>query len=216
VRILPGGRIIVAGQCGVYGNSSTWRFCVAALNDAGQPDAAFAGASFVWFNGVFTNVSMSLLHVSDDGKVLLAGHCNSPPQIACLLRTNANGSFDTTFGIGGLSSAAPHASGAQVYGGFVAPGNKLLLSALCNSAGTDTTWMSCISRFDLGPPAGQHCSLDIDDDGFVKPQTDGILWVRLLLGFRGSALVQNAVSSGAQRATATAIFDHAYSQCGVR
>ena len=50
------------------------------------------------------------------------------------------------------------------------------------------------------PPAGQHCSLDIDDDGFVKPQTDGLLWLRLLLGFRGNALTQNAVSGGALRA----------------
>mgnify|MGYP000882979104 CR=1 FL=1 len=216
VRILPGGRIILAGQCGVYGNGSTWRFCVAALNDAGQPDAAFAGASFVWFNSVFTSVNLSLLHVADDGKVLLGGHCNNPPQIMCMLRTNPNGTFDTSFGLGGLSSAVPNTGGANVYGGFVAPGNKLLLSALCNVAGTDTTWITCVSRFDLGPPAGQHCSLDIDDDGFVKPQTDGLLWLRLMLGFRGNALTQNAVSSGAQRATAPAIFDHAYSQCGVR
>ncbi len=216
VRILPGGRIILAGSCGVYGNSSTWRFCVAALNDSGQPDAAFAGASFVWFSSVYTTVNMNLLHVAGDGKVLLGGHCGSPPQIVCMLRTNPNGTLDPTFGSGGLSSAVPNIGGASVYGGFVAPGNKLLVSALCNSTGADTAWITCVSRFDLGPPAGQHCSLDIDDDGFVKPQTDGLLWLRLLLGFRGNALTQNAVSSGALRASAAAIFDHAYSQCGVR
>ena len=32
-------------------------------------------------------------------------------------------------------------------------------------------------RFGPLAHAGQHCSLDIDDDGFVKPQTDGLLWL---------------------------------------
>jgi uncharacterized delta-60 repeat protein len=217
IRLMPSGRILLSGVCGVYGNSSSWRFCVAALTDSGQPDAAFAGSSFVWLNGgAFTSASINLMHVSDDGKMLLVGHCGSSPQITCLVRLMPNGTLDTSFGSGGLSNAVTTVTGISIFGIRAAPGNKVLVTALCNSTAADTVWQSCVTRFDLGAPSGLHCSLDIDDDGFIKPQTDGLLWLRLMLGFRGNALTQNAVSPGAQRATADAIYDHAFTHCGVR
>ena len=154
--------------------------------------------------------------VSDDGKILLAGACGTPTQITCLVRLMPGGSLDASFGVGGFSNAVTSITGISIYGINAVPGNKLLISGLCNATGSATTWQSCVSRYDLGVAAGLHCSLDIDDDGFIKPQTDGLLWLRLMLGFRGSALTQNAVSPGAQRATADAIFDHAFTHCGVR
>lgn len=217
VRLLPGGRILLSGVCGIYGNGASRRFCVAALTDSGQPDAVFAGASYVWLNAIsFTAVSPGLMHVSDDGKILLVGACGSSPQITCLVRLMPNGTLDATFGSGGLSNAVTSLTGVSIYGIRAVPGDKLLVSALCNSTGADSVWQSCVTRFDLGAPAGLHCSLDVDDDGFIKPQTDGLLWLRLMLGFRGNALTQNAVSPGAQRATADAIYDHAFTHCGVR
>jgi uncharacterized delta-60 repeat protein len=217
VRLLPGGRILLGGYCGAYGNGASRRFCAAALTDSGQPDAGFAGASYVWLNAIsFTALSIGLMHVSDDGKILLVGACGSSPQVTCLVRLMPNGSLDTTFGTGGLSNAVTSVTGVSIFGIRPVPGDKLLVSALCNSTASTTAWQSCVTRFDLGATAGLHCSLDIDDDGFIKAQTDGLLWLRLMLGFRGNALTQNAVSPGAQRATATAIYDHAFTHCGVR
>lgn len=47
--------------------------------------------------------------------------------------------------------------------------------------------------------------LDVDGDGAVDAATDGVMLVRYLFGFRGSALIDNAVSTTARRTTATAI-----------
>ena len=47
--------------------------------------------------------------------------------------------------------------------------------------------------------------LDIDGNGVVDAATDGTLVMRYLMGFRGNALIANAIGSGATRTTATAI-----------
>jgi glucose/arabinose dehydrogenase len=54
----------------------------------------------------------------------------------------------------------------------------------------------------LGP------SLDIDLNTSFDAATDGVLLLRYLLGFRGSALIANAIGSGAQRSSAQAIENH--------
>ncbi len=52
---------------------------------------------------------------------------------------------------------------------------------------------------------GMRTSLDVDGDTLVDPATDGILILRYLLGLRGTALIQGAVTPGAPRSTATDI-----------
>jgi hypothetical protein len=46
---------------------------------------------------------------------------------------------------------------------------------------------------------------DIDGDGSVDPRTDGLLALRYLLGYRGDALIADAVTPGAPRSTSNAI-----------
>ena len=46
---------------------------------------------------------------------------------------------------------------------------------------------------------------DIDNDGSVKPLTDGLLVIRYLFGFKGNTLIDNAVDPTATRKTANAI-----------
>lgn len=48
-------------------------------------------------------------------------------------------------------------------------------------------------------------TLDIDGDGSVTPLTDGLLILRYQFGFRGDALINNAISSAATRQSATEI-----------
>jgi glucose/arabinose dehydrogenase len=53
---------------------------------------------------------------------------------------------------------------------------------------------------------GLLASLDVDNDGNFDAATDGVLIARYLLGFRGAALIANAVAAtGAERTDATAI-----------
>ena len=49
------------------------------------------------------------------------------------------------------------------------------------------------------------CSLDIDLDGAVLPETDGLLIVRRLLGFQGTPLTLGAVNPSGNRTDALAI-----------
>lgn len=49
---------------------------------------------------------------------------------------------------------------------------------------------------------GSAFSFDFDGDGTVKPLTDGLLLLRYQFGFRGSSLINNAVSSSATRKNA--------------
>ena len=50
--------------------------------------------------------------------------------------------------------------------------------------------------------------MDIDDDGDTAALSDGLLLIRYLFGFRGDALISNAVGQGANRADAATIEAH--------
>ena len=50
--------------------------------------------------------------------------------------------------------------------------------------------------------------MDIDDDGTTQALTDGLLLIRYLFGFRGDALISNAIGQGATRTDAATIEAH--------
>jgi hypothetical protein len=50
--------------------------------------------------------------------------------------------------------------------------------------------------------------MDIDDDGTTQALTDGLLLIRYLFGFRGDALIGNAIGQGATRTDAATIEAH--------
>ena len=55
----------------------------------------------------------------------------------------------------------------------------------------------------------EHLSvMDIDDDGTTQALTDGLLLIRYLFGFRGDALISNAIGQGATRTDAATIEAH--------
>ena len=58
----------------------------------------------------------------------------------------------------------------------------------------------------LEPTAG--CRLDVDGDGLIKPETDGLLITRYLMGFRGDALLAGAISTSALRRSTSSIEGH--------
>ena len=49
--------------------------------------------------------------------------------------------------------------------------------------------------------------MDIDDDGDTAALSDGLLVIRYLFGFRGDALISNAVGQGATSTDAATIKD---------
>lgn len=56
---------------------------------------------------------------------------------------------------------------------------------------------------------------DIDGDGFTRPETDGLLLLRALIGFKGDSLIANAVSPTATRKTVLDINSYFSNACNL-
>jgi hypothetical protein len=55
--------------------------------------------------------------------------------------------------------------------------------------------------------------LDLDDDGSVTANVDGLLLLRAMLGFRGNTLISNVVTSSSRRADPAQIINYLGSNC---
>lgn len=102
VAVQADGKLVFAGECsGSNGNS---HFCALRYHANGSIDVNFGAAgkatSTIGSSGSFSTA----LALQADGKLLLAGQCLGPTSnsASCLLRYDANGAIDVTFGAGGL------------------------------------------------------------------------------------------------------------------
>lgn len=80
-------------------------------------------------------------------------------------------------------------------------------ASLTTGALGGTAWRTNAAEIDayldgIGP------TLDIDGNGHPDALTDGLMFLRYLFGLRGSALISNAVGTGATRTTATQIEEY--------
>lgn len=64
--------------------------------------------------------------------------------------------------------------------------------------------------------ASGKCGMDLDGDGIVSAASDGLMLVRALLGFSGSAVTTNAVAAAGTRRTWGEIRAHLRTSCGVQ
>lgn len=125
-QLLPDGSIISGGR--MYQGASPDFFYVKKFTPSGAVDTSFgnggiaivnffqktAGSHFDPANGLSVELPTKLA-VQPDGKILIGGQCqvSAPPGFrdfgtdACLIRLNANGSVDTTFGNNLVITAAP-------------------------------------------------------------------------------------------------------------
>lgn len=79
-------------------------------------------------------------------------------------------------------------------------GESLIASALDDSSKKTAEDIETILKM-----GAESTILDIDNDGGNKPLTDGLLLLRYLFGFKGDALLNNAIDTKARRKTATEI-----------
>jgi len=117
------GRIFVVGGSSAFaGNSCN----VAALLANGALDASFAGGG-VFSYQVTAGISTSCHNIAlqADGKLLVLGQSGSPAT-HFVLRLNANGGLDTTFGNQGI--AAIPGAGNLIYGLDIAPNGGIYLA----------------------------------------------------------------------------------------
>lgn len=75
---------------------------------------------------------------------------------------------------------------------------------------------ACVPKSALQIAEGVQLSgYDVDGDGQVLPETDGLLFLRFLLGFRGDSLVSNATNASATRRTSAEIQSFFSGSCGL-
>lgn len=101
VLVQSDGKIVLAGQTKV-GGQTDW--LVIRLNPDGTLDSSFNGGGiFTRDHAGFNDTATSLL-LQDDGRLLVGGSVSQDGNTAkaLVLRLNADGTLDTTFGVGGV------------------------------------------------------------------------------------------------------------------
>lgn len=222
IALTPDGGSLVAGICTAQSDSIP-RLCTSKLTANGNFDAtyghgSFAGQSIQIVANPLSPTSSQLM-VDALGRATITTYCNAVGAF-CFVRLLANGQPDPTFGSNGVRTYQPEsgANGAPNFSqtSIRVNGNRWLTVGSC--ARTDITFLNraCVTRHFVDTPPGTRCSLDIDGDGVLSPQTDGVLWARAMLGFRGANLTQNATSTNAVRKTAAQVEAHLITHCGFR
>jgi uncharacterized delta-60 repeat protein len=109
IAIQPDGKILVAGhQLG----SSVNEFVVLRLMPDGALDSSFGTTGRVRTPMGTDNAYATAVTAQQDGKVLVAGYCDSGSSTYfCLARYNGNGALDNTFGVFGKVIASSMPSG---------------------------------------------------------------------------------------------------------
>ena len=79
---------------------------------------------------------------------------------------------------------------------------------------TGDTNFSAATQATLGVAITAACSLDVDGDGVISPYADGMLLIRMMLGFTGNALTAGVIPARATRTTAAAIVGFVNANCG--
>jgi uncharacterized delta-60 repeat protein len=131
LAIQPDGKIVVGGR---WYTGSVFEFILARFNTDGTLDASFGtnGEVVTQFNNSGAFNDLTSLLIESDGKILAGGDIgkyvapgSANPQFS-IVRYNANGTLDTTFGSGGVASTLIGSIGGEPYA-MAFQGNGILL-----------------------------------------------------------------------------------------
>ncbi|HEX9961330.1 MAG TPA: FG-GAP-like repeat-containing protein, partial [Pyrinomonadaceae bacterium] len=133
VAVQPDGKILVAGN--FYGVNSTGNYCIARLNQDGSVDTSFVSAlpyPMATSGTPFPPSIVYSLALQADGKIVIGGfmikgYNGSVPVVAMVARLNPNGTFDTSFNPGTISSNLLKVA--------VQPDGKILIAGFFSTVG---------------------------------------------------------------------------------
>ncbi len=125
VRELASGKILVAMAPVVYQGNN---YSLLQLNADGTPDSSFNDSGVVHVEYP-TNISLNSVTVQADGKILLTGGAlQSLTQYYYVLRHNADGTRDMSFGNDGMLLLPVMEPGLHAYALDTLPDNKILVA----------------------------------------------------------------------------------------
>lgn len=222
LQLQTNGAILIAGACG---ESNPSRGCIARLSASGQFDSSFAPPLQAVIAPIETTVTTGSeprgirdMAIQSDGRIVAVGQCSriisfDPLTFAnsrCIMRVNADGTPDTTFGASaGIAFSSPGGTAPTALGVAQLPTGNLFVSGSCS---TSTEKNYCITRH-----AGEtKCSMDIDGDGQAIATIDGLIATRAMLGMTGEAVLQGiSFPSLARRTTWIQVRGYLVEQCGM-
>jgi uncharacterized delta-60 repeat protein len=155
IAVLPDGKLVLAGTCFIGDND----FCFARLNSDGSLDASFGGPPPGTGNGRFvlpvgTNAdTLKSIAIQPDGKLVAAGACyNGSANDFCIVRLNASGSLDSTFGIAGVSIAGIGTNNQDAIVALQADGN-IVVAGTCVTGGESVFCVARITSYGYFDPS---------------------------------------------------------------
>lgn len=150
VALQPDGKIVVAGGCsdGIGSN-----FCAARVNADGALDTSFDGPNGNG-NGAFqfaiasSSSAVTSIALQADGKIVLAGSCDSSNYRFCIARLNSDGSLDSSFdgpsgGANGSFLVPFGLGGEELTAVAIQPDGKILLLGHCANGSNN---YFCVAR----------------------------------------------------------------------
>ena len=214
ILLYPDGNILIVGPCQSGGAGN--RFCVARYLPNGAPDLAFNGSGQLILAAIGSNDYATGLRIQPDLKILISGSCTSGSvNNFCLVRLNANGSVDSTFGSTGTAVASMPSSTTLSVGSLTQqPDGNIVVAGGCGANPSSSAF--CAARFLGGPGSNQVCSMDVDGDGQITSTTDGLLLVRAASGITGAAITNGVgFNTNATRTTWPQLRDFLMLHCGM-
>jgi uncharacterized delta-60 repeat protein len=237
VIVFGGGNSRVQANCDSLGFGL--RCTAARLNGDGSFDLLFDGLreangpagngiAYVGDVNVFTTPVAAL---RPNGRIVIAGNCdlNGEPRM-CVQQFNGGDGVQPACtlnvdGSGGVRLATDGLIMMRAMRGVITASIVNDAGVLATAPRSDWTDIrdylveSCGATPERGPRlarAATACSLDIDGDNNVSAATDGVLLLRALLGFTGTALTDNVpIIAAATRKTPALISGFLATQCGL-
>jgi uncharacterized delta-60 repeat protein len=138
------GKIIHPGHC-ILGD----QVCVVRYNADGSLDTSFGTGGKVQLTIGGSSSSANDAHVKDDGKILLAGHCNEGgpgDKNMCLIQLNADGSLDTSFQTNGIADPGLPAGEDSALDLVIDSSGLIYTAGFCENI-TSGNSDACVMRF---------------------------------------------------------------------
>ena len=133
LAILPSGKILLIGQVFVSSNSPV--VFLRRINPDGTPDASF-GVNGVVQPGINEQVDIYQLAIQTDGKIVFPVYNNRvSPTFSTIVRLNADGAFDASFGSNG-KVVIPNTEGFFYRSILIQPNGKILAGGHLRINGT--------------------------------------------------------------------------------
>ncbi|MFN9436542.1 MAG: delta-60 repeat domain-containing protein, partial [Planctomycetota bacterium] len=180
VTIQPDGKIVVAGLSSISGTNN---FALVRYNADGSLDNSFGTGGIVTTDIGASHDNGYSVTLQPDGKIVVGGSASNGSDLDfALVRYNADGTIDTSFGTGGKSttsfgtgidlcnSVTMQPDGKIVLAGYAKTGTTDVFALMrCNADGTLDTSFGIDGKLttDIGPSHETGQSVTIQSDGKI-------------------------------------------------